>query len=205
MARGYARNGGMCLQVSFVAGSTAPTGSNPSWSTSVRSGASAWPQVAPSASGILWHLMSTCASCLQPIVNQQQLVVIGTEVVHRGCVRPGMTTLHSRDHEALRNTQQALSEMTAAKERAERALATLTEQRNRLQKAASRHDAQLMLARATLRVEAERLLNEQLAVVAELRRELAATRVAQSTAVTPVHEPEQRDDAVQRFALLELD
>lgn len=117
-----------------------------------------------------------------------------------------MDTVHSRDVAALADASRALSVVTTAKERLERALGETTEQRDRHRKTAEKHHGDLMIARAMM-IDAVAEMRELQQAATELRRELAVARSLPPTPESPVvvATAPVGDDAEQRFAMLELD
>jgi hypothetical protein len=102
-------------------------------------------------------MSATCAACLRPIRSRQDLVIAGTEVLHRACARGGIQTELARVRECLASANadraRALREkdsITFKLEHANDLLRELTANRNQwvatdAVRRAALHDAQVLV------------------------------------------------------------
>jgi hypothetical protein len=137
-------------------------------------------------------LVATCAICLHPIIDRQQVRIRNTEVLHLACARQGGQTVGDR-------LQREVSELRVqlARERREVEDARTREQQAQVALRSMHASSERVV------VQRDRLLVERDQIIAD--RDRAITERDQALAGGDSHSAPSGDDTETRFAMMELD
>lgn len=160
-------------------------------------------------------MAATCAACGLPIASQSRLVVMETEVLHKGCVGQITALWRSRQNEA--RALQIAEESVAVLRRAEAVSAASAKRADDVVAECREASIKQVSAEAKCRI-SERALEQANARYDALAREFGEWRRASaaiavqvpSSPQPPTPEPvvtidQSLDSAEARFALMELD
>lgn len=156
-------------------------------------------------------MQPACAACLQPIRSRQDVVITGTEVLHKACARLGIQTELARVRECLASANadrgRALREKATAEAAHDTDRQRMLNEVLELRRIVTRLRDDLDSARS-LTAAHERAWRVERAAL--LEREAAARRSTPEPASQPTTEPPREpqreiDGTSVRFSLLEFD